>query len=78
MLAIKNYENVDVIVIDNSEIQSGEENDMCVFDNQFSNSNRISDDIFEKENIKLLEVQIFLNLLEGFQMYGVVLLIHLH
>ena len=53
---------------------------MCVFDNQFSNSNMISaDDIFEKENIKLLkENAIFLNLLEGFQMYGVVLLIHLH
>jgi len=56
LLAIKNYENVDVIVIDNSEIQSGKENDMCMFGDQFRYSNRISaDDIFEKENIKLLK-----------------------
>jgi len=56
LLAMKNFENVDVIIIDNSEIQSIEENDMCIFDNQFKNGNRIStDDIFEKEYIELLK-----------------------
>jgi hypothetical protein len=55
LLALKDFEDLDVTIIDNSNINK-EEKDSCIFDSEFKYSNRITtEDAFETETLELLK-----------------------
>ena len=55
LLAIKDFKNLNVTIIDNSNIEREDQNE-CIFNNKFKFGNRINNEnSSEKENLKLFD-----------------------